>query len=304
VIVFEDLTKTFSDRKLPAIEGVNLELRDGEVLGLVGLNGAGKTTTIRIAAGVSLPTRGTVRVDGRDIVQEKARASQAIGWVPELFPFEPSARALPLLEYFAGFHGIPRSSAQPICRERLVQFGLAGREHDRLRTFSQGMKKRFALASALISDPQNLLLDEILNGLDPEGLAYVRGWVARLRKEGRAILLSSHLLVELQALADRVAFVHQGRILRTIEVAQLPTMAEVSLQITLDRIDDAVLQYLSGLGTVRVENTSVTIAGPRADAGTINAELVRRGYVVRELRTDSTSLEAYFLGLVGAGSGG
>ena len=303
MIVFESLTKQFPGRPLPAIDGVDLELRDGEILGLVGLNGAGKTTTIRLAAGVSLPTRGTVQVDGRDIVREKRRASETIGWVPELFPFEPSARALALMVYYAGFHGISRASAQPTCQELLARFGLGGMERERLQTFSQGMKNRFALASALISDPHNLLLDEILNGLDPEGIAYVRGWVARLRKEGRAVLLSSHLLSELQALADRVAFVHQGRILRTIEVSQLASVADVTLRISLDRVDDPVLQYLGGLGKLRVENTTVILAGPSVDAGVINVELVRRGYVVRELRTDSTSLEAYFLGLVRAGSG-
>ncbi len=113
MLVVEDLTKRFPGRSKPAIEGIDLEVRDGEVLGLVGLNGAGKTTTIRVAAGVSLPTQGKVLVDGRDIVREKRLASAHIGWVPELFPFEPQARALPLLIYYAGFHGLRGAPARP-----------------------------------------------------------------------------------------------------------------------------------------------------------------------------------------------
>jgi len=298
VLVTEDLTKRFPGRVQPAIENVDLEVRDGEILGLVGLNGAGKTTTIRLAAGVSLPTRGRVLVDGRDIVSEKRLASERLGWVPELFPFETDARALSLLVYFAGFHGLTGPATRAQCRELLARVGLAAVEKDRIRTFSQGMKKRFSLASAMVSDPPNLLLDEILNGLDPEGIAYVRGWVTELRRQKKAVLLSSHLLTELQALADRIVFVHQGRILRTIDRAQLAAAGTITLRITVDNLDAAALEYLAGLGTSRVDGPTVYLDGPKVEPALINTELVRRGYHVVELRIESTSLEAYFLDLV------
>jgi ABC-2 type transport system ATP-binding protein len=300
VIRIDGLTKRFSGRSLPALDGVNLELRDGEILGLVGLNGAGKTTTLRIAAGVCLPTRGTVQIDGYDVVRDKRRASESVGWVPEVFPFESGERTLPFMVYLSGFHGIPRSAAEPVCRELLTRFGLIGAERERLHTLSLGMKKRFALASALVSDPRNLLLDEILNGLDPEGVAYARLWLTQMRNEGRAILLSSHLLSELQALADRVAFVHQGRVLRTIEIAELARIGDVTLQIAVDRVDHDLVEYLECLGAIRITNSTIFLTGARLDAGMINAELFRRGYVVKELRTYTTSLEDYFLRLVGS----
>ncbi len=299
MLVAEGLTKRFPGRATPAIEGIDLEVRDGEILGLVGLNGAGKTTTIRLAAGVSLPTHGRVLIDGRDIVLEKRRASERLGWVPELFPYEANARALPLLRYFAGFHGRTGPAARDSCRELLARVGLAAVENDRLRTFSQGMKKRFSLASAMVADPPNLLLDEILNGLDPEGIAYVRGWISESRRQGKAVLLSSHLLGELQTLADRVAFVHRGHLLRTIDRGALAAAGTVTLRITVANLDAAAIEYLDSVGSTRVEGRTAYVAQPKLGSDAINAELHRRGYRVEELRIESTSLETYFLGLIG-----
>lgn len=300
MIVFENLTKQFAGRAVPALDSVSFELRDGEVLGLVGLNGAGKTTTIRLAAGVSLPTHGRVTIDGRDVVREKRQASTHLGWVPESFPIEPGARALPQLEYYAGFHGLHGPSSRERCRALLAQVGLAEVENERLRTFSQGMRKRFSLASAMVSDPPNLLLDEVMNGLDPEGLAFVRGWLRELRDQRRAVLLSSHQLAELQPLADRIAFIHRGRLLRTISRGELESASETTLRIQMDRVDPSVLEYLESVGAPRVEGTTVYLAQPRADAATISTELVHRGYRVGELRVESASLEAYFLRLIEA----
>jgi ABC-2 type transport system ATP-binding protein len=299
VIRVEGLTKRFPGRPLPALEDASLDVRDGEILGLVGLNGAGKTTTIRIAAGLSLPSAGRVWVDELDIVAEKRRASEHIAWVPELFPFDPGARALPLLVYFAGFHGLRAAEARPQCRELLARVGLESEERGRVRDFSQGMKKRLSLASAMISDPSNLLLDEILNGLDPEGIAFVRNWVIELRRRKKAVLLSSHQLAELEALADRVTFVHRGRILRTIDRGELARAGGVSLRLTLRNLDAAAVEYLSGLGPTHVSGATIWVARPTAEPHLIVSELVRRGYQIDESRAESTSLEAYFLELIG-----
>ena len=300
VLVTEGLTKRFPGRNKPAIEGVNLEVRDGEILGLVGLNGAGKSTTIRVAAGVVLPTSGRVLVDGHDIARDKRRASELVGWMPELFPFEPEARALSLLTYYAGFHGLTGPAARSKCRESLAQVGLAEVERGRIRTFSQGMKKRFSLAAATIGDPSNLLLDEILNGLDPEGIAFVRGWMVELRRQHKAILLSSHILAELQTLADRVSFVHEGRILRTIDREELVRAGNPALRLVVENPDDSLIPYLAQFGKPVVEGRSILLSQPTIEAATLNAELGRRGYRVAEIRPESTSLEAYFLTLIGA----
>jgi ABC-2 type transport system ATP-binding protein len=298
VLLIEDLSKSFPGRRTPAIEDINLELHDGEVLGLVGLNGAGKTTTIRVATGVSLPTSGRVVVDGHDIVHDKSRASEEIGWVPELFPYEPGASAHKLLVFYAGFHGVTGRDAHQLADELLERVGLGGCSQARIRTFSQGMKRRFGLASAMVSDPQNLLLDEVLNGLDPEGMAFVRNWVLDLRRAGKAVLLSSHLLSELQALADRVAFVHLGHLLRVVDRAELARAGGTSLHLIIENLDPAAVAYLRSVGSVQVEGSSVVVSAPTADAPTISTELVRRGYRLAELRSEGASLEDYFLKLI------
>jgi ABC-2 type transport system ATP-binding protein len=298
VIVIEGLTKVYPGRTTPAIEGVNLELRDGEVLGLVGLNGAGKTTTIRAAAGVSFPTGGRILVDGHDIVQDKVRASQGIGWVPELFPFGPEDRARRLLVYFAGFHDLRGDLANHRARDVLERVGLAGSTENRIGTFSQGMRRRFGLAAAMLADPQNLLLDEILNGLDPEGMAFVRGWVVGLRKENKSVLLSSHLLSEVQALADRIAFIHHGHLIRVVDRGELARAGKPVLHVTLHDPDSNAAAYLSTVGTLQTVDGSFLVTEPKLDSATICAELVKLGYHLAEIWLEDASLEGYFLELI------
>ena len=300
LLLIEDLTKRFPGQARPAVDGVDLEVRDGEILGLVGLNGAGKTTTIRVGVGVSLPSGGRVLIDGQDIVREKRLASARVGWVPEGFPYELNARALPLLTYLAGFHGLHGSKARERGHELLVRVGLPHVERARLRTLSLGMKKRFALASAMVGEPPNILLDEILNGLDPQGMAFARKWLLDERRAGRAILLSSHLLTELQAVADRIAFLHGGRVIQIIDHAELATQGKHVLRLSVENLDAAALEYLASVGEPRVEGSSVVLSAPRVTTAELNAELNRRGYRVSELRAESESLEAYFLRLIGS----
>ena len=298
VIAIDGLSKWFPGRSEPAIEGIDLNLRNGEILGLVGLNGAGKTTTIRIAAGVAFPTSGQVLVDGHDIVHDKVRASEAIGWVPEHYPFAPEARARRLLIYHAGFHGLTGRQADGRAREALCRVGLQGFEDVQIRTYSQGMRRRFGLAAAMLADPQNLLLDEILNGLDPEGMAFVRSWVVELRKQGKGVLLSSHLLSELQALADRVAFIHEGNLIRVVGREELARAGKTTLHIILENADSNLITYLGTLGAVKVEQHAILVSQPAEPQATITAELVRRGYRVAEIWSENASLEEYFLKLI------
>ena len=165
--------------------------------------------------GAHLPTEGTVAVDGHDIVKDKIRACASLGWVPEFPNFDMGAKAWTLMKYYAGYYkGGDHSDSR--CREVLKSVGLDGAGQKKLREFSQGMKKRFALGISLISNPHNLVFDEVLNGLDPEGIAYFRQLVLDYKKEGKAILFSSHVLTEVEALADKIVFLHKGRILKVV----------------------------------------------------------------------------------------
>lgn len=303
LLKIQGLGKSFRGKKTPAVADLSLEIRTGEILGLVGLNGAGKTSTIRMAAGITLPTAGSVTVAGHDIVHDKAEASRHLGWVPEFPNFEPNAQALRQLRYYAGFHGLTGRSAARRSNELLDLVGLEEAKRRPLRTFSQGMKKRFSLAASLISDPEVFLFDEILNGLDPQGVLQVRNLMLDLKKRDRAILLSSHILAEVEHVADRVAIVHQGRVLRTLTRDEMLSSSGSHLRITVTNLDDAGLEYLRTLGEVRQEGITYRISDPNGDPGDINAELVHRGFHVTQIGKESKSLEDLFFEIIGRSGG-
>ncbi len=298
MIKIDALTKTFSRKAGPAIDSVSFEVSNGEIVGFVGLNGAGKTTTIRLAAGVSLPTSGSVSVDGYDVVDQKVEASRRTGWVPELPNFEPNASAISLMRYFAGFYGIPGSEAESRSLELLRSVGLQGAETRRLRTYSQGMKKRFSLATSLLGNPKNYLFDEVLNGLDPEGIRYFRRLMVEVKGREAAVLMSSHILVEVQNLADRVVIIHKGKVIKTVSRGELESVGENIVKVAFERLDDGALRYLKGLGNVRVDGNAVFLRAS-VDPARLNADLVKMGFRVTELAVQKEGLEEYFLNLIG-----
>jgi ABC-2 type transport system ATP-binding protein len=292
------LTKVYRGKTTPAVSNFDLELRPGEVLGLVGLNGAGKTTTIRAAAGLVYPTAGNVSVNGLDLTREKAEASRHIGLVPEYPNFEPGSRAINQLLYYAGFYGLSGDPARELCMDLLRKVGLPEMSRVRLRTFSQGMKKRFSLAASLLGDPEFLLFDEILSGLDPEGVLLARNLMVDLRARGHGILLSSHILSEVQQVADRVAIMHEGRLVKTLTREEVETTGGATLRVTIDNLDDPGVELLRSYGAVRREGNTVWITRPNVDPSRINAELVRRNYKVLALGFDAQNLEQAFFDAV------
>lgn len=289
------LSKRYTHREVPAIRGVSFSLSPGEVVGLVGLNGAGKSTTLRIAGGIILPTGGHVRVDGHDIVTEKAEASRLLGWVPEAPVHDASSRIGALLGYYASLcPGVP--SARP--RELLAEWGLDDLARRKFRTLSLGQRMRFAIASAQLQDPRYYLLDEVFNGLDVEGIHAIRHWIAARRDAGSGILLSSHQLGEVQQLADRVVFLHRGKVAAIREREEIATVGSPAILVTLDRVDASVLELLERIGQVSARGTQVRVAGPHLDPGAINLALVNAGYRVVRLEAEEAELESYFLDLV------
>ena len=295
-------TKVFSAKQGPAISSVSFDVRNGEIVGFVGLNGAGKTTTIRIAVGVSLPTSGTVVIDGHDITREKPEASKSIGWVPELPNFEPNAKAWSMMRYLAGFYNIDREEARRKSKDLLASVGLSGFENRKIRTYSQGMKKRFSLAVSLLSDPQNFLFDEVLNGLDPEGIHFFRELMRGQKRMNKAILLSSHILTEIENVADRIVFIHRGRVIKIVTRDELAAYEGEKgvLRIILQNITDDAVSYLKSLGgTALVQGNEVILSDFRGDSSQVNSELVKKGIPVREIKFEKTGLEQYFFDLIG-----
>ncbi len=280
------------------MDDVSLHIAPGEILGLVGLNGAGKTTVIRVCAGLSMATTGSVTVAGYDIARDKTEVSRHLGLVPEFPNFDPGSRPLALLRYFSGFFGLRGQEATQRCSKLLDLVGLADTTEVKVRAFSQGMKKRLALAAALLHDPEVILLDEVLNGLDPEGVALVRSLMLQWREEGKAIMLSSHLLGEMEQVADRVAIVHHGRLVKVLSRVELEANRSATLQVNIRNLDERAKELLARYGTVRADGRGLRISRPTLSANEINALLVGRGYQVDSLSFEPNGLEALFLGLI------
>ncbi|MEM0133746.1 MAG: ABC transporter ATP-binding protein [Thermoplasmatales archaeon] len=301
-ITIDNLTKIYSAKEGAAVDGITLEIRDGEILGFVGLNGAGKSTTIRISAGVVLPTSGDVLVDGKSITKEKIAASRQIGWVPELPNFEMNAKPIPLLKYFAGYYGLTNAQETEHINELLKQVGLWDHRNKKLRAYSQGMKKRFSLAESLIGDPANLMFDETLNGLDPEGVQFVRNLIIDQKKKGKAVLLSSHILSEIEAVSDRIAIIHHGKLIKILDRKELNELGREKISMEIDNFDDKSLAIISKYGEVKQNSSDLSLTSLRIDKKdypNILQELVQAGYKVRKFEPSGESLEEYFFNAIG-----
>ncbi|MCC6057537.1 MAG: ABC transporter ATP-binding protein [Desulfurococcaceae archaeon] len=297
MIVIDSVSKRF--RKTVALDNVSFEVRNSEVVGYVGLNGAGKTTTIRIAVGVLPPDKGDVYIDGYSVLRDKKRASMFIGWVPELPIYEMDFRALDYFVYLAGYYGLSVGEARELGRKLLDEVGLGDALNKKLAEFSQGMKKRFALAVSMINNPPNFLFDEVLNGLDPQGIAFFRELAVKFRREGRAVLFSSHILSEVEGICDRVVFIHRGRIIGVYTMDEIRYRASPAIEIDLSKIDRDVFNILSKYGEPEVlNNNKVILRKPRSDTEVILSELVSRGIGVREVKRVEKSLEEFFFSLV------
>jgi len=302
MLKIEAVTKVYSPKNPPAVNNLNLDIRNGEILGLVGLNGAGKTTTIRMASGIILPTAGKISVDGYDIVTDKVNAAQNIGWIPELPNFEPNATPVQLMNYYAGFYNLHGKPAKERIMSLLEQVGLQEHLNKKLRSYSQGMKKRFSIAESIINNPQNVLFDETLNGLDPEGVLFVRKLMLNMKKDGKSILLSSHILSEIEDVADRVAIIDHGKLIKIINRNEMRTLGKTVVRIIVENFDDKCRKILSNYGDVYAEGNEIVIRDlsvPDDRLSEIPAKLVKARYRIQRFDPVGESLEEYFFGLIG-----
>jgi ABC-2 type transport system ATP-binding protein len=205
------LTKRFGT--FTAVDHLDLEVAEGEILALLGHNGAGKTTTVRMLTGLLLPTEGTARIAGYDTVTESVQVRQLIGLLTELPGLYNRMRALDYLDFFGQLHGMPPAERQARSLDLLERFDLADARERRLGQYSKGMRQKIALIRTLLHDPQVIFLDEPTSAMDPLSAKLVRDSITTLRGLHRTLVLCSHNLAEAEALADRIAIIKRGRIL-------------------------------------------------------------------------------------------
>ena len=302
MIEIRDLGKVYGRNPIPAVSKLNLEINDGEILGFAGLNGAGKSTTIRLVSGIIFPSEGQVLIDGHDIVKNKIEASKNIGWVPELPNFEPNAKSVALLKYYAGFYGLHGTELEDKIETLLKRFAIWDARNKKLKDYSQGMKKRFSIAAAMIGDPKNYLFDETLNGLDPEGVRSMRDFMLTLKKEGKSVFLSSHILSELENIADRIAIIKKGQLIKVVERSELQNLGSIVVKIRIENLNKGALDILEKYGDVKATGNSVVVRNltiGASEARKINMELAKGDYDISQFEVSGEGLEDYFLGLVG-----
>lgn len=293
IIETRGVTKRFGAR--PAVMDLDLTVPRGSAFGFLGHNGAGKTTFIRVLLGLTQADAGSMRISGRQVPQERAAVLARVGAIVEEPHFHGHLTGRENLRVIAAVRG-------PEIRGRidgaLRRVGLADRADDRVKTYSQGMRQRLGVARCLLADPELLILDEPMNGLDPGGILEFRTMIAELTGEGRTVFLSSHLLDEVEKTCDAAAVIDRGRLIAQGPISELVADDDAELDITVDDRHTA-LDLLDGHPAVTAafptpDGIRVTLAGVDG-AASINARLVTGGVSVSRLEPVRESLEQRFL---------
>jgi len=233
MIAIHDLTKKYGD--FTAVDKLSLTAEHGEIFGFLGPNGAGKTTTIRIIAGLSLPTAGTVQVDGIDVVAEPVRAKSIMGYVPDRPYLYEKLTGRELLHFVADLYRKEWSECEPRAVELLHYFGLGDWIDARIENLSHGMKQKLVIVSALVHDPAVLVIDEPMVGLDALAQRQVKVLFRRLADAGKCVFLTTHTLSVAEAVCDRIAIINYGKIIAsgtTAELKKESALEDVFLELT------------------------------------------------------------------------
>jgi ABC-2 type transport system ATP-binding protein len=292
-IELRGLVKRYGD--LVAVDDVDLTVEAGDVYGYLGPNGAGKTTSLRMMLGLIRPSGGTVRLFGQDPMTSVRALDGVAGFVeaPRFYPYLTGRRNLDLLASFDGHGAVQR------VQQALDTVELADRAGDRVGGYSHGMRQRLGIAAALLREPKLLLLDEPATGLDPAGMRDMRLLIRRLADGGMTVLLSSHLMPEVEELCNRVAIVRSGAIVYEGHIADLKRAAGATyrLRTTDDERALAVCRAQRGVTDPRIDENGVRFAADEDAVAELSLALVEAGALIKALAPQTASLEDLFFKL-------
>jgi ABC-type multidrug transport system ATPase subunit len=296
VLETRGLGKRYGER-IVAVDQLNMRVRRGEVYGFLGPNGAGKTTTLRMLLGLIRPTSGSAVVLGAapGAPDGLARVG-ALVETPAFYPFLSGRDNLRLLARHAG---VLETRIPGVLQE----VDLTGRAGDRFATYSLGMKQRLGVAGALLKDPELLILDEPTNGMDAAGMAEMRTFISGLGQSGRTVLLSSHLMGEVEQVCDRVGVIRSGRLVGEGTLDELRGQAGLRVRAEPLALAQRVLAALAPVERVAVSDDALLLTAEPTAAARINRALVEAGVAVSELRQERASLEQVFLELTQGAEG-
>lgn len=281
------------------VRGLDLELRRGEVLGLLGVNGAGKSTTLRMIAGVLAPSAGSVRLDGEDLNEHPELARRRIGYLPETPPLHAELTAREFLAFCARLRGLARGAVVAAVARAIERCELGEVSRRPIGMLSKGFRQRVGLAQAILHEPALIVLDEPASGLDPVQAMKLRQLVRGLGEE-HAVILSTHVLPDVAACCDRVAILHRGELRHTGAAGANPAAAlRVGVARTLHAVDWQALELVSTAEPVGARHWRVRLQ-PGVEVGAFARAVVERGFGLEELRGEDASLEQVFLAIAAA----
>lgn len=296
-IELRDVRKHFG--ALCAVDGIDLRVRAGEILGLIGRNGAGKSTLFKLMLGLEQPTEGEISVAGMPVADPRFRDTRRhIGYLPENIALYDNLSGLETLRFFARLKGAPLHQ----CDTRLAEAGLSEAANRPVREYSKGMRQRLGIAQALLGSPRLLFFDEPTNGLDPQAIRDFYRRIHALRDGGATIVISSHILAELQQRVDRLAIIADGRLRASGSVAELRSRTTMPVVFVLELAPGDIAAAAAGLAGVESLGITVTdhgldLACPATQRATVLEAVLRLGPRVRNLQINEPSLEDMFFGL-------
>ncbi len=307
MIEVEALHKRFGGQV--ALDMLDFQVPRGEIFGFVGPNGAGKTTTIRILATLTTPDAGTATIGGIPVSDDPHAVRALIGYMPDFFGVYDRLTSEEYLEFYAACHAVPHRRRRAVARELLELVDLGDRASDQVDTLSRGMKQRLCLARALVHDPQVLLLDEPASGLDPRARIEMRELIRELRRMGKTILVSSHILPELEELCTWVGFIDRGRMVAAGPMSDVRNRVLVGRRLRVELVDPDDVKLLSArdqvegrTGIIDVQlvdgGLEVAVEEEFADQDLL-IELVRAGVAVRSFAQMTGDLSEAFMRLTG-----
>jgi len=303
VIELIHLRKEYDD--VVAVQDLNLTIPQGEIFGLIGPNGAGKTTTIRMACGLLTPTMGRALVNGIDVSEEPERAQQSIGYLSDFFAVYEDLKVCEYLDYFAHAYRVAESEIPARVTEVIAQVSLEVKRDAMIRGLSRGMKQRLGIARAIIHRPKLLLLDEPASGLDPKARLDLRNLLRTLRDQGSTILISSHILTELEGFCTSIGIMEKGRMVRSGRIEEVTAAENLARDMRIGWLGDAsgILEeklraqaHVSNL-QVSAGNATFQFAGSDEEMAALLASLVSAGVRVKTFAEVKQTVEDLYMRL-------
>lgn len=303
MLLIEGLTKHFTRgfrrEKVRALEDLDLEVNEGEIFGFLGPNGAGKTTTIKLLLRLIFPTRGKAWIMGKPIEERASR--QGVGYMPENPYFYRFLTGEEFLHFYGRLNGLNSSATKRRATDLIRLVGLEGAARVRIGEYSRGMVQRIGLAQAMLKDPQIILLDEPLSGLDPIGRAEVRDFILKLRERGTTIFFCSHILSDVESICERVAILNRGRLLRTGSIGELMQSGRSTYEAAIRDCVPGDAESFQAVASEYWEHGGVLHLrlDDEAKVKQLLAKIQPTGATLLSLNERRESLESYFMRVIG-----